>query len=235
MSLAAADEEAACRAHNRELGVINDGPCVDMAGIVKGLAVGTYKFNKPEKAFLGEPFKFVMVLATAPDQNVDDPFKGTSGTLTEQTGRFAQSVEATLRGDDLKIEPSGPQARTATTVEPVVWDWSLTPQQGGKKRLTVEVVANIQVGADHHKVQVRTLYQEIDIEVSTFQRLKNYVTEANSLVLGAAAAVPALAALFGLVPKARDLVRNGWRRLRGRSSPNRADRRAEQGRRRRSV
>jgi hypothetical protein len=208
----------------RRLGVVNTGSCVDLGAIIKQLEVGTYKFNKPERAFLGESFKFVMVLATAPDQDVDDAFKGVSGALAEQRGRFAQSVEATLRGDDLKIEPSGPQPRTATTSEPVVWDWTLVPQQGGKKTLTVEVFANLQIGADRHRVQVRTLHQEIEIQVTTYQRLKSFVVQANGLVLGAIAAVPTLAALFGLIPQGRDLVRRGWRLLRGgsRKRPPRA-------------
>jgi hypothetical protein len=207
----------------RRLGVVT-GSCVDLGAIIKQLEVGTYKFNKPERAFLGESFKFVMVLATAPDQDVDDAFKGVNGALAEQRGRFAQSVEATLRGDDLKIEPSGPQPRTATTSEPVVWDWTLVPQQGGKKTLTVEVFANLQIGADRHRVQVRTLHQEIEIQVTTYQRLKSFVVQANGLVLGAIAAVPTLAALFGLIPQGRDLVRRGWRLLRGgsRKRPPRA-------------
>jgi hypothetical protein len=110
----------------------------------------------------------------------------------------------------------------------VVWDWTLVPQQGGKKKLTVEVFANLQVGADRHRVQVRTLHQEIEIQVTTYQRLKNYVVEANGFVLGAAAAVPTLVAIFGLIPQGRDLVRKGWRSLRGKSPPNRSARRARE-------
>jgi len=140
-----------------------------------------------------------------------------AGTVNERKGKFAQSIEATLNGDDMQVEPAGPQERTATTAEPVEWEWKLTPQSGGDKTLTVEVAANIQVGPDKRRVQVRTLHEPITIRVSTFQQIKMYVAQVNGIVVAAATTITALAGIFGFVPPVRDFLLKlfRWRRRNG--------------------
>src|SRR5437016_2763074 len=43
-------EDASCRDRMRKLGVVSNGPCIDVGAIVDDLAVGTYLFNKPATA-----------------------------------------------------------------------------------------------------------------------------------------------------------------------------------------
>src|SRR6185369_15374368 len=193
--------ETACQEKNRRVGIVSSGPCVNVGDIVDNLLEGQYNFNKPRTVYLEEPFKFRLILTTSDKQDAQDAFSGLPGEITKKNGNFAQSIEATLRGDDLKIEPAGAQPRTATTSKPVEWDWTVTPQSGGRKTLTIEVAANIQVGPDKHRVQVTTLHEEVVIQVSAFQQLKSYVSQANGLVVAAAAAITPLAALIALVPK----------------------------------
>ena len=84
----------------RTLGVVTSGPCIDVGDIVDELATGTYVFNKPAMAFLGTPLKLVLVLKTSEAQDVSSNFKGLPGVVTEREGKFAQTLEATLRGAD---------------------------------------------------------------------------------------------------------------------------------------
>jgi hypothetical protein len=121
-----------------------------------------------------------------------------------------------LSGDDFEITPAGPQGRTATFAQPVEWDWKLQPTSAGTKSLTIEVAANIFVGADKHRVQITTLHESIQIEVTILQRLKAYVADASGLIVAGAALATPLAVLIGFVPKVRkffqDEMSRFWRR-----------------------
>jgi len=207
--------DADCREKTRKLGVVSNDLCVDLGEIVQNLASGTYVFNKPEGAYVDTPFHITLVLKTSPKQDVGPLLSGMPGQVTQREGKFAQSLEATLHGDDLMIDPSGAQSRTATTVEPVTWEWTITPKTGGQKTLILEVVANIQAGADRHKVQIKTLREPIQVSVSGFQQIKAYIADANGFLLAAGASVPALVAIFGLVPPIRKAVTRWWRRRSG--------------------
>ncbi|PZA10173.1 hypothetical protein DNX69_20375 [Rhodopseudomonas palustris] len=209
----AQSDEAACRARERSLGIVdNPGPCVDLAAIVANLPSGKYRFNRPKSAYVGEAFRLTLVLQTTPGQNVDDRFGGTSGEVVVRERPFAQALEATLRADDLKVEPAAAQARTATTAAPVEWTWMLTPQSQGEKRLIIEVVATIKVGADKHPVQVTTLHEAIVIQVGLLQQVKLYVAEFSGLIATLTGLLTALGGLFAFVPSARRFVFGLFRR-----------------------
>jgi hypothetical protein len=197
--VAAADKK--CRDRMREIGIIPNGVCADVGDVVDNLATGKYRFNKPDFAILGEPFPLRLTMQTAEAEPVT--FDGLPGTVVERPGKLAQDVQATLSDDDFEITPSGPQVRTFTRSEPVEWDWKLKPKSAGMKTLTIEVVANIQVGSDKHPVQLKTLHEPIVIQVTMFQRLKAYVADASGMVVAAAAIATPLAVLIGFIPKVR--------------------------------
>ena len=159
---------------------------------------------------------------------------GLKGDTVTKSGKYAQSLEAILHGEDFDVDPPGPLARTATTAAPVDWEWKVTPKSGGKKKLVVEVAANIIAGPDKNKVQITTLSEPLIIEVSAFYRVKAFVAQANGFVLAAGASIPALLAIFGLVPKARAGVTTAWTWLRRKPKGNRVTRRASAARQRRT-
>jgi len=204
------DAQADCRERNAALGLIStnsDVPCVELSTVVEKLKRGTFKFNKPSKATLEEPFLLRVVLITQEGQEAD--FKGLPGSVETRPDRpFAQSLEATLTGDDFSISPAGAQARTATLAHPVEWEWKVTPTADGTKTVTIDVAANIQIGADKHRVQLATLHESIEIKVTAFQRVKSYMASANGMITAIAAALTSLAGLVSLVPKARKLFRD---------------------------
>ena len=169
--------------------------CTDLDDVVRNLATGTYFFNHPKLVKVGEEFLLRLILQTQEDQASD--FDGAPGPIESKEKRpFAQSLEATLSGQDFEISPSGPQARTATTAQPVEWNWKLTPASTGKKTLTIEVAANILIGPDKQRVQIDTLRETIEIQVTIFQRIKAYLAEANGAIVATAALVTPLAAIF---------------------------------------
>jgi hypothetical protein len=208
-----------CSPRLRSLGIISApaSACVDLGEIVEHLAKGTYLFKKPEVAILDERFPIRLTLLTQANQKVD--MDDLPGSLVRRENRpFAQSVEATLSGDDLDISPSGPQSRTATFAAPVEWNWTVKPVAHGTKTLTIEVNATITAGSDKHRVQITTLRETIAIKVTMLQWFKAYVADVSGVVLAAAALVAPLGVLFGFVPTVRKFVGglfSPFRRTRG--------------------
>lgn len=196
----------------KKLGVVSTDQCTDLSSIVKDLAVGVYSFNKPIKAYVDEPIHITLVLKTDLKQDTSNYFVSLAGQVTDRPGRFSQSISATLKADDLTVLPADPQQKTATSEEPVVWDWTITPKSSGTKTLIIEVVANIKVGKGVHPVAVRTLREAITIEVSYLQRVMVYAGAMNGYLLGASAAATAIAGLVGFVPSIRTFFSRRRRR-----------------------
>lgn len=146
--------------------------CIEVDTLVKNLATSEYRFNKPDEAYVDEPFRVVLLLPTAPGQDVDAPFKATQGKVETRTAAYAQYMEARLHGDpDLKITPSGFQERVTTSISPTTWEWTVTPEKSGDKTLIIEVNAQLVIGAEKNRVQLRTIYETIRVQVHFFHRV----------------------------------------------------------------
>lgn len=197
------DADAGCRQKLLSLGVylLATDPCVDIDELIKNLANGKYSFNKPSSAYVGEPFTVVLTLQTAEGQDVAGPFQGTTGQVVTQAGRFAQRLEATLRGGiDFTIMPDGAQERIATATSPVVWRWTVTPQRAGKRTLAIDVTADLMLRTEKAPVPIRTLSEEIQINVGY---LHMFVSAFSSLwgILGSLAIMTI--AILGVVQSVR--------------------------------
>jgi hypothetical protein len=167
-------------------------PCINIDTLVQNLSTTEYRFNKPEEAFVHEPFRVVLLLPTAPGQDLDGPFKATRGKVETRVAPYAQYMEARLHGDpDLKITPSGPQERTITSITPTTWEWSVTPEQAGNKTLIIEVNAQLVIGPDKSRVQLRTIYETIRVDVrfshhlsSLWQSVRDFIASVYGILLG---------------------------------------------------
>ena len=106
----------------------------------------------------------------------------------------------------MAIEPSGAQVKTATTNEPVEWEWTITPKSAGQKTMIIEVAANIEAGIEKHKVKAKTLREAIVIQVSIFQQMQLYAATVSGYVVAVSASITAIAGLIGFVPPVRNFV-----------------------------
>jgi len=214
----AAERLAECRQRMTRRGVVLGGAsCTDLDEIVRNLATGTYSFNRPRTATLGEEFVLRLILQTKPGQPAN--FEGVVGPIQRVENKpFAQSIEATLSGQDFDISPNTAQARTATSERAVEWNWKLTPTSTGTKTITIEVAANILMSPEKQRVQIDTLRETIEIQVTVFQRVKSYLADASGAIIAIAALVAPLAAIFGFFPTARQFVVTELSRFRRRRS-----------------
>ena len=149
---------------------------------------GTYRYNTPEAAYVDESFRVVLVLPTAPGQDFSRPFSGAPGKIEERTAPIARYLQATLRGGlDFRVIPPDPQPRTVTTSAPVVWEWEVVPLRHGKKSLVIDVSANLLVGPQKELVQLKTLSEEIQINVGLVRWITSTFYGLPGIALGLAA------------------------------------------------
>ena len=161
-------------------------PCVDLDTLIKNLQVGTYYFNQPPSAYVGQPFTVVLTLQTAAGQDISGSFQDTAGDVKSDPGKWAQHLEATLHGLDFQIDPEGPQERTATESSPVQWRWTVSAQSAGKKDLDIDVNAILTVGPTSDRYFIRTLEDQIQVNVTYSQMIVSAFTGLWGLLLGAA-------------------------------------------------
>ena len=207
---------ADCRQRMMRRGVVvGNGPCTDLDEIVRNLATGTYSFNRPRMVTLGEDFVLRLILQTQESQTIN--FDGAPGSILRIENRpFAQSVEATLSGQDFEISPNGPQPKTVTAAQSVEWNWKLNPKAVGTKTVTIEVAVNIVSGADKQRVQIDSLREDIEIQVSFTQRVRAYLADISGALVATAAVLTPLAAILGFFPTARKSIVAAFSRLRRR-------------------
>ena len=200
----ATDRLPDCRERLRVRGVhlLADQPCVDLFDVIADLAKGKYFFNKPQSAYVEEPFRVALALPTADGQDVSRVFRGAPGPVEEREARIAQYLQATLRGGlDFRVDPPDPQLRTVTPIAPVVWEWTVVPLRSGNKALVIEVAANLQLGSQKELVQLQTLSEEIQINVGIVRWITSTFFGLPGTALGIAAIfVAGLGALNYLRP-----------------------------------
>jgi hypothetical protein len=198
-----AGKDASCREKYRSRGVYftDSDPCIDLDDLIKNLASGVYRFNKPTSAYVEEPFRVVLTLPTAEGQDVLSVFRGTEGKIVDRSAPIAQHLEATLRGGlDFKVDPYDAQQRTVTSSSPVVWEWTVVPMRPGKKMIVIEVAANLIMGKQKEHVQLRTLYEEIQINVGFLHWFQSTFSGLWGTALGLATMIIAILGVFHYLP-----------------------------------
>jgi hypothetical protein len=104
--------------------------------------------------------------------------------------KFARHMSASLSGASFKIEPSGPQKLVVTEAAPVRWEWQVTPTEEGDKTITLTL--SVEVGEDEektHPVQIKTLVERINVDVTTWEQALSIIPGLNSLVVAIASLV----------------------------------------------
>jgi hypothetical protein len=200
-------QSAACQEKYARRGiVVEPAQCVDIDKLIGSLDTGTYTFNKPSVAYVEEPFPIVLVLKTAPGMDVLPAFEAAPGIRVERVAPFAQNIEAVLRGIHFKVEPSGPQQRTATTTAPVEWEWTVTPLESGTRTLVIEVFATIVIGSERSRVQLKVLRENINIRVGAFHWVRSAFNQTSAAVISISAALAALLAIFAAFAPLRNWI-----------------------------
>jgi len=198
-------EEIECRKKLITRGIVREShPCFDLDKALADLGEGVYSYLRPFERVVDATFTVTLsltdvALESFPSAAAKDKSTASKDKLVAIKSRYAQNIEATLMGADLKIEPSGPQQKTATSAAPVNWTWFVTPQKTGIKDFTIEVAANIVQDADISRVQLMVLRDKVEIRMTMIQYVKAAIAEVNGFVLALTAALTTLIALFGAV------------------------------------
>jgi hypothetical protein len=114
------------------------------------------------------------------------------------TIRVGRRMAVNLSGEGFRIEPQGLQERDLGPGGQARWDWRVTPEVRGHKTLTISAYVVVQPpNGPRTENLIRTLSQEVDVDVSASDRAKD-IAEASKSWLGIANEwLLALAALIG--------------------------------------
>ena len=186
------EEARRCIEQLRTQGIVvtSGNACIDIDDVIENLRTGTYRFNNPKSAYVDEPFRVVLALATGPDQDVSREFERTQGLVAERQAPWGRYLEATLRGGpDFTVTPLEAQRRTATSSAPVIWEWTVVPLRPGTKALVIDVAATLVMGSQRETVQIQTLSEEIRIKVGLLRWVTSTLSGPLGIVLGLAVLV----------------------------------------------
>jgi hypothetical protein len=188
--------------------------CTDFEAILKGLKNAWTAYKYPKQMTKNHEYPVALVLDATKTDAVSEQTARTEmaqllGAKPEEIipklTKIARSMSASLAGASFKIEPSGPQKRTVTDVAPVEWDWSVTPTDPGDKTITLTLT--VEVGKDEEStnpVQIKTLVEHINVNVSTWDEALSIIPGVNSVVVAISTTVGIVVALLGW------LYRSAW-------------------------
>lgn len=85
-------------------------------------------------------------------------------------------MKAELKGSGFRIDPLQPELQAVSSRQPTRWRWEVTPLEDGRKRLHVSLTAPIRIEGSDTSVEIKTLDRQIEVHVSTSQRVERFVS-----------------------------------------------------------
>ncbi len=98
------------------------------------------------------------------------------------------SVE--LRGTaGLVVKPSGPVRKRISNIAPTAWQWDVTPKTEKEQIMTLIIYIHVD---DKEPFTLKTFEDEIHVKVTTWQQVKDVISEINPVWAFFAGAIPAI-------------------------------------------
>ena len=159
------------------IGVVGANDCTDFESVIKNLKESPLAYNHPKSMYLGKRTQISLVIKTGQDDHKKE-LEGLPGQVKTGTTKISRVMQAELSGAAFRIEPSGPQQRTITSLAPVKWTWFVTPTEEGEfKRLNLDLSAILREGTrDLPPVTIRTFSTQIEVDVRWWDLLIHRVS-----------------------------------------------------------
>ncbi len=159
------------------IGVVGASDCTDFETVIKNLKESALAYNHPKSMYLGKRTQISLVIKTGQDDHKKE-LEGLRGQVKTGTTKISRVMQAELSGAAFRIEPSGPQQRTITSLAPVKWTWFVTPtEEGDLKRLNLDLSAILREGTrDLPPVTIRTFSTQIEVDVRWWDLLIHRVS-----------------------------------------------------------
>jgi hypothetical protein len=196
--------------------------CTDYEEILKGLAEAWTAYTCPKQMWKEREETVVFILdATKTNALSEATAKKEMAALLDvppekvipKLTRIARQMSASLTGASFKIEPSGLQTMTVTEAAPVRWEWRVTPTEQGQRKLSLTLFVSVgKDEADTYPIQIKTLSEQIDVRVSTWDQALSLLPGVNSLFVAIGGIVTSIMIALGW------LYRKAWLPLMSRKS-----------------
>lgn len=127
-----------------------------------------------------------------PAELLDTPPEMTTGT------RVGRRMAVRLDGVGFTIEPAGLVERDLVAGGAARWDWTVTPLEGGHRRLTISAYAIVQAAnGQRGENLIRTLSRDVEVRVSRDVQVEDWLDWSKRMIERFNAWLLAVAALIG--------------------------------------
>ncbi|MGI9481787.1 MAG: hypothetical protein ACR2OR_05450 [Hyphomicrobiales bacterium] len=171
--------------------------------LVDQLVKAKYGFNKAESMVVGEVVDVALYIST--DKSFDAPalLFGLPGAQKSGELKVSSHVSANLHGSAFKVTLKSKERQLISQTLPANWTWTVEAMEPGEKQLlTLEVYAYLEnQGRLSDPISVRTLKENIEVNVSWYSRTASFLASIWQLLVGALALL--LATGVGIVYQRR--------------------------------
>jgi hypothetical protein len=147
-------------------------------------------FNKPKKMELGKEYEIFLKLSL---KKTIAELKAAIRSQDEKQGDkidVAERMEATLQGVAFTINPTTKSQIGIISNQVNSWQWQVTPNKKGQHSLYLNIAPIMKLDGTDTTTTLRDSYQYIiDVDVTYFQQLKDFILDNNDLAAGIKATV----------------------------------------------
>jgi hypothetical protein len=172
--------------------------CAYYREIWSRLSPGRGALDVPQQMMRDQSYRvsFALTRSSAPEAAesfLDSPAERTA------TLRIGRRMAVRLDGEGFTIRPDGLTERDTAAAGAARWDWSVTPQRRGRLTLTLSAYVVVQPpDGERAENLIRTLSQNVEVEVPRNLRAKEKIEESKAFLGLATEWLVALAAAIGV-------------------------------------
>ncbi|MFC4526074.1 hypothetical protein ISN76_13225 [Dyella halodurans] len=144
--------------------------------MLNSLPTGQIAFNTPATLNLQQTAHVQLLLDMKKTVEQLTSEIASPGTKQGASIKIAEQMEARLSGPQFEITAISPERQPIGTAETVEWAWDVVPTQSGQHPLHLTLSAIINVDGTPSERVMRTFDREINVEVTTMQRVTGFVT-----------------------------------------------------------
>ncbi len=153
------------------------------------LKQASYAFNPPSPILVAKPTIVYLLIDPKADiahlvEQLNSLAPRNARHIDSGETKWAQVMEASMSGDDFKIDPSLPVRKTLSPLEPAKWSWVVTPKHPGT-HLPLSLTVNAIIPSNFAPpYQVVLLHKEIDVDVTIWWLFDHYFDKYWKWLLG---------------------------------------------------
>ena len=144
---------------------------------IRGLPSGQVAFNVPSTMRRHDTASIELLLDAHKTVDQLKQLLGDGGSRAGSQIKISDQMEAQLTGAKFQVTANQPDIQAVGSGNTVRWTWDVVPAESGKLSLHLTLSALIDVGQSRSPMVVRTFDRNIDVRVTTGERVADFLGE----------------------------------------------------------